>query len=121
MKKYQTINYVEFGKRIAKRRKELLLTQASVAERIDCSETYISRIETGNAKPSLDFLALLVQVLEANTDELIPEIKIDANKVCVELQRGQDPFSPELLLFLKQIMDAIKNLEENIRMNSNNN
>ena len=45
MRKYNCINYLEFGKRIARQRKRLGLSQRQLAERLDCNESYISKIE----------------------------------------------------------------------------
>ena len=39
------LDYTQIGKRIARRRKELKLTQAKVAELADIGEKYLSSIE----------------------------------------------------------------------------
>ena len=54
MRKYHAINYIILGSRISKRRAELQLSQKQIAEALDCNESYVSKIETGNAHPSLD-------------------------------------------------------------------
>ncbi len=48
------LDYTQIGKRIAKRRKELKLTQAKVAELADIGEKYLSSIERAYSIPSTE-------------------------------------------------------------------
>jgi transcriptional regulator with XRE-family HTH domain len=63
MRKYHTINYSILGARVAKRRNQLNMSQKQVAELLDCNESYISKLENGNANPSLKTLYRLAQGL----------------------------------------------------------
>jgi transcriptional regulator with XRE-family HTH domain len=58
----QYIDYVDFGKRIAKQRKKLGLSQKALAEAMDCSCGYISRVENGNSKPAFEFVVGSLQL-----------------------------------------------------------
>ena len=48
--------YIEIGKNVRRRRKEQILTQEALAESVESSSQYISRIERGQVGPSLEFL-----------------------------------------------------------------
>ena len=54
---------VSLGKQIAKRRKELNVSQADLAEMSGVSLRTINGIESGHANPSLNVLAEILQVL----------------------------------------------------------
>ena len=53
----------EIIKQILKARSELNLTQKELAERIGIKQSNISRLESGNYNPSLDFLKKVAQGL----------------------------------------------------------
>lgn len=53
----------EIIKQILKARSELNLTQKELAERIGIKQSNISRLESGNYNPSLDFLKKIAQGL----------------------------------------------------------
>ena len=48
------INYKKLGKRISIARKKKHLTQEVLAEKVDCSPSFISYVETGRKEPSLE-------------------------------------------------------------------
>ncbi len=62
------LDYSAIGKRIKKARLEKKYSQAVLAEKIDCSNNYISHIETGQTKVSLKILAQISYVLEKPMD-----------------------------------------------------
>ncbi len=64
------INYKRLGKRIKTARLKIDLTQAKLAELCDISNVYISHIENGTAKPSLDILYKLAIFLKVSPDYL---------------------------------------------------
>ena len=55
------LNYVEIGKRIKIKRKELKLTQEKLSEIIDVSPSYVSEIERGTSISSLATIAKIAQ------------------------------------------------------------
>ncbi len=61
----------DFGKRLAKRRKELHMTQSELARILGVSPQYISITEQGKRSPSISFLAELAKQLGVTTDYLI--------------------------------------------------
>jgi len=64
------IDYKQIGKRIAKRRAVLDITQAELAERADLSATYTGNVERG-AKCSIETLMKLCAVLDVTPDYLL--------------------------------------------------
>lgn len=61
----------DIGNTVRKRRKELDLTQAQLAEKINSDVYYISKIETGKRKPGSKFLVALSNALEIPVDNLL--------------------------------------------------
>jgi len=65
------LDYTQIGKRIAKRRKNLKLTQAKVAEKADISEKYMSNIERATSIPSTEVVMRIAIALETTPDEFL--------------------------------------------------
>ena len=64
---------MKIGTSIAKRRKELHLSQEQLAEKADISQTHISKIELGKDNPSLDLLERIATALDCELFiELVP-------------------------------------------------
>lgn len=70
------INFLKLGERIKAYRIKQGLTQERLAEKVGVNETYISRVETGSAKPSLKLLFNLSVALETTMDNLIIDSKL---------------------------------------------
>ena len=65
------VDYVLLGKRIAKRRRELGLTQVQVNEMAGLSDKYLSNIETARSIPSIDVLMRICEALSVTPDYLL--------------------------------------------------
>ena len=65
------LNYVEIGKRIQAKRKQLKITQEKLAEIIDVSPSFISEIERGTSISSLNTITKIAKNLELSLDYLI--------------------------------------------------
>lgn len=61
------------GKRIRKYRERAKMTQIDVANLLDSNENYISRIETGNATPSLKMIFRLAGIFSVDAGYLISQ------------------------------------------------
>lgn len=114
MRKYRIIDYSTFGNRIAKRRAELHLTQKAIADKLECNESYISKVENGKAQPTLDFVLLLANALDVGVDYFLPGSAVGTQIVRAELQKEWQECSPELVLFLNRITDEAKRFEKSI-------
>lgn len=67
----EELNYVEIGKRIKLKRKEMNLTQEKLSEFIDVSPSYISEIERGASICSLATITNICTVLQTSLDFLV--------------------------------------------------
>lgn len=71
------LNYLEMGKRIKLKRKEINLTQEKLSEIIDVSPSYISEIERGSSICSLSTLSNIASTLNVSLDYLVFGITIN--------------------------------------------
>lgn len=85
------LDYENIGKRIVFRRKKLKMRQVNLAEQIGISNNYLSSIEHGNEKPSLEILVKICNNLSVTPDYLImgnmysnnvPQNIVDSLKLC---------------------------------------
>ncbi|MDE7298910.1 MAG: helix-turn-helix domain-containing protein [Lachnospiraceae bacterium] len=65
------MNYAEIGRRIAQKRRRMLLTQAEVEMKAKLSPRYLSNIERGRSIPSIDVLMQIANVLHMTPDEVL--------------------------------------------------
>lgn len=87
------LDYTQIGKRIAKRRKELKLTQAKVAEQADIGEKYMSSIERAYSIPSTEVIMRIAIALDTTPDEFLVGTSrnySDEWRNTAELLRGMD-------------------------------
>ena len=78
------LNYVEIGKRIARRRKELGLKQAEVCERAGINDKYLSCIERATSIPSLEVVMRISIALDTTPDEFL------IGSVCLKSDEWRD-------------------------------
>lgn len=85
------INYIAIGERISNRRKKLKIRQNVLADMIGISNNYLSSIERGNEKPSLEIMIRICNALQVTPDYLllgnmyacnIPQNIIDGLRLC---------------------------------------
>lgn len=67
----QNTDLTEIGKRIAKRRKQLDLTQEKLAEKMNVSVQMISNLERGNKAIKIENLVNLSEILGVSTDYIL--------------------------------------------------
>ncbi len=65
------LDYQSIGQRIRYFRKENRITQEELAFRIESSAAYVSNIEAGKKKPSLQKLTRIAEVLDITINDLI--------------------------------------------------
>ena len=93
------LDYKQIGRHIARRRKELGMTQAEVEERADMAYKYLSSVERGVSIPSTELIMRLAVVLDTTPDEfLVGSVRRhdEAWKDVAEKLRGLDPKQLEL-------------------------
>ena len=79
------INYKAIGRRIACYRKKLSMTQATLSEILDVSESYISQVERGSAKVSLPRLAEISEILHVDLALLVSD-EVNVSDVPVNIE-----------------------------------
>lgn len=67
----ENLDYVQIGKRIKIKRKEMELTQERLSELIDVSPSYISEIERGSSICSLATISNICYILNTSLDYLV--------------------------------------------------
>ena len=108
-----TINYSLIGNRIKAARKAKGLSQSKLSELIDKSVGYMSYIETGSKKPSLETLIQIANALDVTIDELLSDNLVAASPVSNtqinQLLSDCSAFEKSvILLSIKSIKDAIR-------------
>lgn len=71
------IDYAQVGANIKKRRKELGLTQETLAEQLSVSVGYVSQVERGVTKISLDLLAKVSSLLQYDIGYFVSGTAVD--------------------------------------------
>lgn len=88
------LDYMEIGRRIARRRKELGLRQVEVCERAGINDKYLSCIERATSIPSLEVIMRLCLALDTTPDEFLTgtvRYGEDEWRDVAELLRGMEP------------------------------
>lgn len=65
------MDYKELGRNIRKYRRIADLTQEQLAEKCDCSTSYIGQIENARSKPSVEALVNIANALGVTVDQLL--------------------------------------------------
>jgi transcriptional regulator with XRE-family HTH domain len=100
----------KIGKRIAKLRKEVGLSQAQLAESVELSAEYISRLERGINAPSVEALNKMSDPLKVEVREILTlsepteewEMEIEAFIVLMKNKKGK---SVRKIFKLAEIVD----------------
>lgn len=97
------LNYTGIGRRIAQRRLQMGLKQNILAERLDISNNYLSSIERGKEKPSLEVIVNICNVLQVTPDYLLMG-NMYSNNIPQNIADGLRLCSKEDLSLLSVIM-----------------
>ena len=65
------VDYVLLGTRIKEQRQRRMLTQQQLAEKVSLTPGFISRIETGKKKPSLEVLLSICEAFNITLNDLL--------------------------------------------------
>ena len=102
------IDYFMIGKRLKEYRINAQLTQEKVAEASNITTVYLSRIENGKVTPTLDTLAMICSVINADLGMVISGCQCNnkdyGNDIVVELFSACSPeVKPVALKILKEL------------------
>ena len=108
------INYKLLGIGIRKRRRQLRMSQAELAEKTELSIPYISFVETGKKGPSLSCLASIANALDTTIDCLLTGTlspSSHSNPLQDKLFAGCSPEEQEILVrLLSKVLDNASEL-----------
>lgn len=106
------LDYKKIGKRLKKRRKEMAMTQERLAEHCDVSSTYISHIETGIAKVSLEVLYRVSVALHTTPDYFLVDTIKAPEYVKSELSILLDKCNPKTLYTAEKLIETLVSIQE---------
>lgn len=97
------------GKRIDRARKSAQITQAALAEIINISEKYLSRIECGKQLPSIVIVAKICEALCISADELLGQTNTYYNKSISNEMSSLSSYEQKRITDIIKIIKEIKN------------
>ena len=98
-KKSKDDNLFKFiGKRIREKRKELKVSQGTIADLLDISDTQIFKFETGESKIALDYLFKLADFFHVDINYFFPE-----NEKITHF--SSDPELEKIIMTIKEIYE----------------
>lgn len=101
------LDYCEIGRRIARRRKSLGLTQAEIEERAELSYKYLSNIERGISIPSTEVIMRLAIALDTTPDEfLVGAARNDADERWRAVAQQLRSLTPGQLELARALIDV---------------
>lgn len=103
-------NRKEFGKRIAKRRKNLKIKQDQLATTLNVSNNHLSSVEHGKSSISIEMLCGLCEVLKVTPDYLLMGA-MHSNKVPQNIMDSLQQCSDEQIAFVSKFVQLM--LDEN--------
>ncbi|MFR2534254.1 MAG: helix-turn-helix domain-containing protein [Clostridia bacterium] len=74
------IDYTVIGERLKKARKAKKLTQEDLAEQLDVSIAFLSRIERGSSQVNLKRLTQICEILEISEGDILNGVSSKSNK-----------------------------------------
>ena len=110
------VDYTKIGARIRKLRMEKGLTQAELSELADCSNNYLSHVETAQSKVSLTVLLRIATALDTSLDYFLLDTPfarpstLMETEIAAKLQRC----SPAALVAVNHMLDALLELEKQL-------
>lgn len=103
------VNYKQVGARIRDRRKLMGYTQEAIAEIVDLSASFVSHIECGRKKASLDTLVRISAALSVTVDWLLSGTSaIGTSAFLPEIQKLMDDCLPYERRIIVDVAEATK-------------
>lgn len=105
------LDYVEIGRRIARRRRHLGLKQSQVEERAEIGYKYLSVIERGGSIPSTEVVMRLAAALETTPDEFLVGTARYGEERWRDVAEGLRPLSPKQLELAERFIAWVSDQE----------
>lgn len=103
------LDYIAIGRRVAYYRKRAYLTQATLAETLGISESYVSQVECGKVKVSLQRLNHIAETINIDITMLLadsnPTFENYGFSELIEIIRNWTPEQKDFLLNLIKCAD----------------
>jgi transcriptional regulator with XRE-family HTH domain len=110
------INKTEIGKKIQLKRNDMNITQEKLAEIVEISTNYLSKVERGLNSPSAENFLKIVQALNLSLEDfgIIPQANINIHKSeLLKIIYDCDHQKIEALLpVVKCILESFKNIKQ---------
>lgn len=114
------LNYNLIGEQISRIRRNKKITQAELAELTDLSVPYISHIETGRRKASLETIVRIANALEVTPDRLLTgNLKFNKIELVTEFNELLSDCSSKEKYVIYNAAAAIKKSLRNIHCSTN--
>ncbi len=112
------VDYERIGQRIRKRRIERGLTQAQLSELVDCSNNYLSHIETAQTKVSLTMLLQISYALDTQLDYFLLDTPFAHADTMINDEIGKKLIrcSPPTLLAVSRMIDVLLEQQDTLTM-----
>ncbi len=121
------VDYEGIGRRIREKRKEKNITQEALAEAMDISIAYLSRVERGKTNVNLERLMIIAETLEVDVGELISgtsskTIVVESylDKKIKNILKGCTPEKQKLIYSVAEIIAGIDFKKEKKIMKNKN-
>lgn len=103
------LDYVKIGHRVKVSRKGENLLQEALAEKCATTSRYLSDIENGKCKPSLDMLAKICVALDVSIDSLLYDSPIPYTGYLVKnaIPEKVNKLNKQSLIFLDRMLDLL--------------
>lgn len=109
------LDYARIGRRISEFRRARKLSQFQLAELAEVTDSYISHIETGRKKPSLESLVRIASALGITLDRILLGNQVaDLKDYLPEIRNLMKDCSPYEKAV---ILDMVKSLKSSMRKN----
>ncbi|MGI5966255.1 MULTISPECIES: helix-turn-helix domain-containing protein [Anaerotruncus] len=102
------VDYSAIGRRMKQKRKQAGMTQDNLAEKLSVSVGYISQMERGVTKISLETLSRIAVALDCDITELISGVSLrEDNYLHEEIENACHRLGPHQRQLLLEIADVI--------------
>lgn len=102
------LDYTSIGKRIARRRRELNLTQQEVSELAEISVPYMSNIERAVSIPSTEVVMRLALALDTTPDEFLVGTAVHGDEAWRTVADQLRPLSRKQLRLVSSFIGWVK-------------
>ena len=103
----------KIGRNIYSHRKRMRMTQEQLAEKVNCTMAFISRIERGGKQPSLQMLYNISTVFDTSCDALLRDPEQQGVASTADLLHVNDQLSGCPSAFVREISELIDVMKHN--------